>query len=142
MPLLPGEEPVDGDEIVYRRIPLGCFDAANRLVAIAAFKPRSEDTTGLSVTRAKYHPCIEDVARNPRGRKYYVAVLKVSELRARGIEVAPRPLHADDPHHPDYDPGHAELPQITYSQRHTNDVMQLMEMLATELCSDVQGPFP
>ena len=142
MPLLPGEEPVDDDEIIYRRIPLSRFDAEKRLVAVHAFNPRDADTTGLSVTRAKYHPTIEDVARNPRGSKYYVAVLKVTELRARGIDVVPRPLHAEDPQHPEYDPGHAELPQITYDKRHTDDVIQLMELLATQLCGDVRGPYP
>lgn len=136
MAQLPGEEPVSDDKIVYRRIPLDwCVQG---IVKIEAFKPGKLDTTGLSVSRAKYKD-IADAARNSRGKQYFVAVLKVGSLRENGIEVVPRP---GDPNSPEYDPSHAELPQLTYEQRHSNESLEFMEMLATSLCRDVKGPYP
>ena len=139
---LPGEEPVAADEIIYRRVRLELYTPVNRnRPQMAAFRPNEHDTTGLSVVRAKYKTPVQ-AAQNSRSKQYYVAFLRVSELRARGIEVVPKPLHAGDARHPEHDPGHAELPQITYSHRRDQHVMELMELLASALCFDVQGPYP
>ena len=133
--MVDGTEPIDDDELLYRRIPLVHFNASNDpKPALQAFKPRRDDTTGLSVSRAKYKS-IEQVAQNPRGKQYYVAVLRAGDLRAHGILVVPSPKPPDDL-------GHAELPGLTYDHRNDDSVEEWKVRLAEELCLRVEGPFP
>jgi hypothetical protein len=142
MPLQSGDKPVGDNEIIYRRIPLVWCDQKQGLVKIEAFKPGEQDVTGLSVSRAKYRQRAADTARNTRGKQYYIASLKVSELRKHGIDVVPRPLHSDNPEHPEHDPSHAEIPQLTYQARKSDRCMEIMHLLATVLCDSVDGPYP
>ena len=130
-----GTEPIEDDERLYRRLPIHpkYFDpAVDPAPTPFAFRPREEDDTGLSVSRAKYKT-VEDVAANPRGKQYYVAILEAGELRRRGIRVVPKPL--------DGDPGHAELPDLRYDNRTTAEAEEMQVALATELCR-VDGPYP
>ena len=130
-----GTEPIDDDELLYRRVPLPYFDESNDLKPTRlAFQPRRDDTTGLSVSRAKYKS-IEQVAQNSRGKQYYVAVLRAGDLRAHGIVVEPRPKPPDDP-------GHVELPGLTYDHRRDDAVEEWKVLLAEKLCLRVEGPFP
>lgn len=134
-----GSEVIDDDELLYRRIPASTnwYDPATRVLSFAAFGPhRKQDITGLSVTRAK-HKSIEETARGGAGRSYYVAVLRVGDLRRRGIEVVPRPDLPDGQH----DPSHAELPDLTSETRKTNQTLERQRILAEELCLQVEGPF-
>lgn len=135
MDLPQGVEPLDSEEILYRKIPVSMrwYD-----VAIApplspqAFGPREDDETGLSLDRAKYRSLAE-CARGRPGKAYFVAVLRVRDLWARGINVVPAPLPENV--------GHCELPQITYQIRKSDDVQEKMKILAHELVLRVEGPF-
>src|SRR5436309_2142592 len=129
-------EPIDDQEILYRRIPaaLNLYDPHSEPHLLPdAFRPNENDTTGLSVYRAKYRT-LEEAARGREGKQYYVAVLRTGDLRAAGIEVVPRPL-ADDP-------GHAELPALTYAERKSDEVLEWKALLAWQLCLRVEGPIP
>ena len=129
-----GTEPIEDDEQLYRRVPVNpqYFNPDVDLYPTPlAFRPRNEDTTGLSLSRAKYKT-MQEVAANPRGRPYYVAVLIAGELRARGIRVEPNPVPGD--------PGHAELPDLRYDNRSTDQAEEWQVALATDLC-EMHGPF-
>lgn len=130
-----GTEPVEDEERLYRRVPIHpqYFDhAVDAHPTPFAFRPRQEDSTGLSVYRAKYKS-MNEVAANSRGKRYFIAVMVVGALRARGIEVEPRPLPQD--------PGHAEIPGLRYDNRSTQQAEEWQVALATAL-STVEGPFP
>lgn len=77
---------VEDDEILYRRIPTQPSYTIQRSLR----GPRHSRSNRFNETktvspRARFRSP-EEVAQNPRGKKYYVAVLRVSALRARGIE--------------------------------------------------------
>ena len=130
-----GIEPIGDDELLYRRVPLPYFDESNDPKPTPqAFQPRRDDTTGLSVSRAKYKS-IEQVAQNSRGKQYYVAVLRAGDLRAHGISVEPKPKPPDDL-------GHAELSGLTYDHRKDDSAEEWKVLLAEKLCLRVEGPFP
>ncbi|MDP6547074.1 MAG: hypothetical protein QGH60_24120 [Phycisphaerae bacterium] len=130
-----GTEPIDDDELLYRRVPLQYFDESNDpKLSPKTFRPRSDDITGLSVSRAKYKS-VEQVAQNSRDKRYYVAVLRAGDLRTHGILVEPKPKPPDDL-------GHAELPGLTYDHRKDDSVEEWQVLLAEKLCLRVEGPFP
>lgn len=101
----------------------------------------TNDTTGLSVTRAgsKSHPEFltpgEVAAMGSNSSGYYVAVLRVGDLRNHGIEVVAKPLLPENP-------GHAELPMLTYATRKTSDAKDAASLLSGKLTIRVEGPFP
>ena len=130
-----GTEPISDDEILYRRIPVGSewFDPeVDPRPSPKAFRPRPDDTTGLSLYRRKYKSP-QQVAANPRGARYYVAELHAGDMRAKGITVIPGPLPGD--------PGHAAISDLTYENRKTSRAMEIQKTLAEELCLGVHGPF-
>jgi hypothetical protein len=135
--LLPDEtEPITDDELLYRRIPaaLNLYDPhAKPHLLPDAFRPNQNDVTGLSVYRAKFKS-VEEAAQGREGKSYYVAVLRTGDLRARGIEVVPRPIAGD--------PGHAEIPGLTYQNRKTDQALEWKLLLAQQLCLRVDAPFP
>jgi hypothetical protein len=131
-----GTEPIADDELLYRRVSAKAqpqrFDPATRQLSDQAFAPhKTEDATGLSVTRAK-GKTIEQAARGGPGKSYYVAILRAGDLRQRGIAVEPRPT-------PD-DPGHAELPQLNSASRKESRTLELQRELVS-LCLAVEGPY-
>lgn len=128
-----GHEPIADDELLYRRIPAstGWYSPDDGLNSQAFAPHKSQDSTGLSVSRAKYKT-IEQAAIGRPGKSYYVAVLKAGELRRHGIAVAPRPLQDD--------PGHAELPDLNSADRKTDRVLQFQQILV-QLHLRVEGPF-
>jgi hypothetical protein len=131
-----GTEPIDDDEFLYRRIPVSqnWYDPrVDSRPSPEAFKPTQYDDTGLSLSRSKYKS-VEEAARGMEGKKYYVAVLRVGDLRAEGIPVEPRPKPGD--------PGHAEIPGLTYDNRKTDRAVEWKTLLAQTLCLHVEGPFP
>jgi hypothetical protein len=133
---------VNDDEFILRRIPrtTGWYDPQTDLVASQAFRPTKRDTTGLSVTRAKSdaHPefrsAAEDAAAGGNPSGYYVAVVRVGDLRAYGIDVVSKP---ELPEHP----GHAEIPLLTYATRKSDEATDAMSLLAGKLIIRVEGPF-
>lgn len=120
---------------IYRKIPVstGWFEpnVAPPLSPLA-FKPRQGDDSGLSFDRARYRT-IEEAAQGKSLQGYYVAVLRVGELRARNIDVVSRPVEGN--------PGHAEMPALTYANRKTDQAKELMVRLAHEFTLRVEGPF-
>jgi hypothetical protein len=131
MSFQPGHEPIGDDEILYRRIPAskGWYDENG--LSPEAFDPRSDETTGISVFRAKYKS-LEEAAKGKSKKGYYIAVFRAGDLRANGIQVVPQPL-------PD-EPGHAELPELTCDTRYTNESLGIKSRLAG-LTRSVEGPF-
>jgi hypothetical protein len=124
-----GTEPIADDELVYRRIPVsqGWFDSSlDSKPHPNAFRPRADDMTGLSVLRAEPHNTPEQAARGPSKSGYYLAVLRVGDLRAAGLEIVPRPVTGIS--------GHAEITNLTASNRDTDDALRCMEILAEKLC--------
>ncbi|MDY7009862.1 MAG: hypothetical protein SVV80_03830 [Planctomycetota bacterium] len=129
-----GSEPMEDDEYLYRRILLQYFNPSQGSEpSPKAFRPRKHDETGLSVFRAKY-VTPEQVAQNDRGKRYYVARLRAGDLRDNGIKVVPR-IEG-------HEPGHAELPDLTYDNRSTDVGEEAQQLLARRLCLEVLGPFP
>lgn len=131
-----GTEPISDDEILYRRIPVGAdwFDPGiDPRPTPKAFRPRPDDTTGLSLSRQKYKS-LEQVAHNSHGKQYYVAELRAGDLRANGIAIIPDPLPGD--------PGHVAVSSLTYENRNDNRALEIQNALAEQLCLRVLGPFP
>ncbi len=73
------------------------------------------------------------MAKNDRGKAYYIVQMTVSELRRHGVEVEPRPKPGD--------PSHAEITSLTYDNRKSDRSKEIMVALANELCT-VVGRFP
>lgn len=133
-------EIVEDDERIFRRIPFHYYDVQNNEFDNEAFKPRKDDITGISVDRARSQQhtefkTIEEAARSPSQKKqYYVAVFSVLDLSEAGLDVVSE--HSDD------HPGHAVIPNLKYQDRNTTEAINWMQLLATELCLEVAGPFP
>lgn len=128
-----GTETIAAEELLYRRVPesTGWYDPATGVLDSRAFAPhKTNDTTGLSVSRAK-HKSIEAAANGRPGKSYYVAVLRAGELRQNGIEIVQTP--------PD-EPSHAQLPDLNAANRKENATLERQRLL-TELCLSVEGPF-
>src|SRR6478609_9156755 len=110
-----GTEPVEDDETLFRRVPVNpkyYNPEIDPLPTPLAFRPREDDKTGLSVSRAKYTTMF-DVVGNPRDKSFYVAVLVAGSLGERGIRVEPAPEPGD--------PGHVELPDLRYDNRSSRE---------------------
>jgi len=128
---------LEDDEFVFRRIPASKTDwVIEGEVMPEAYSPRVDDNTGISVTRKKYKSLIE-AAKGMSPRGYYIAVLRVGDLRAKGIEVVHQPYLKDDK----YDRSHAEISLITYQNRKQPEVIEAIRSLAEELTLGIQGPF-
>ena len=131
-----GSEPIADHEILYRRIPAasGFFDpSVDPRPSPLAFRPTKNDTTGLSLSRAKY-TALETAGRGREGKQYYVAVLRTGELRRLGMDVVPRPLEGD--------PGHCEIAELTFANRKAMPFAEWQALLAEQLCLRIEGPFP
>ncbi|HVA48906.1 MAG TPA: hypothetical protein VNH11_21245 [Pirellulales bacterium] len=132
---LPGEhETIADDEVLYRRVPVstGWVKSVDEVLP-EAFQPRRDDTTGLSVFRAKFRK-LDETARGASKHGYYVLELRAGDLRAAGIEIVPKP--DDDA------PGHAEIPSLAFGEPETNDSLKHRQLLAEQLICAVHGPFP
>ena len=114
-----GTEPIEDDELLYRRVPK--YFAPDGNPSPKAFRPRRRDETGLSLLREKYVRLREAAVGEP-GQTYYVAVLKAGDLRANGMEVVPKP--SDDC------PGHAEIPSLRYANQREDRQEELQVILA------------
>ncbi|MCE9526319.1 MAG: hypothetical protein K8R36_09730 [Planctomycetales bacterium] len=135
---------IDDDEFLHRRIPVktNWYDPQKGPKPVQeAFKPhRENDPDGLSLSRAKSprNPTFLDaescakIGPSPYG--YYIALLRVRDLRAHNIHIVASPI-------PDSDAGHVHLPQLKSSNRDSNEVKSLAKRLADELTIEVLGPF-
>lgn len=126
--------PIADDELIYRRIPAsqGWYDPESTLpLSPKAFRPRSGDNDGISVTRASFRSPAEE-AKNNRGVRFFVATLCVGDIRKHGMDVVAQPI--------DGNPGHAIIPELRYESRKETDNFQ--QLLAHRLCHCVVGPLP
>lgn len=127
-------EPVEDDEILCRRIPFQWYDPQKSSpITAVAFTPNKNDDDGISLWRKKDKKTCEAVAATGRvGKRYYVAMLRAGDLREYGIEVVP-----------DEDqPGHVSVPILNADDRRTARVKELADQIASDLCVEVEGPFP
>lgn len=131
---LPAESAVADDELLYRRVPASqnWVDPDAKTVDPLAFRPRESDSTGLSLGRAMYEAPEQEAARGAKGRQFYIAVLSARQMRAAGIQIAPRPV-ADHL-------GHAEVPELTFENRRTDRSRELVQLLR-ECVVAIEGPF-
>lgn len=132
MPGQDGTEPVERDELLFRRIPVSMGWCDENGVSPEAFDPRKDDTSGISLSRGKYKS-IQEVARGPSKRGYFVGVFRAGDLSDRGLVVVPRPEEDDR--------GHVELPSLRFETRGTPEASEQKVLLA-RLCLRVEGPFP
>ena len=98
-----------------------------------AFRPRRDDTTGLSLVRGEPYNTAEQAASGPSKVGYYVAVLRAGDLRQNGIQVDSRPVEGIS--------GHAEITNLTAANRDSEEARNATVLLARELCLRVEGPF-
>lgn len=76
---------------------------------------------------------VEDAAKGPSKKGYYVLTLRAGELRAARIEIVPKPQ--DDV------PAHAEIPSLAYQQPESDMSVQHCRLLADQLVAAIYGPF-
>ncbi|HEY5315327.1 MAG TPA: hypothetical protein VIK18_22540 [Pirellulales bacterium] len=137
---------VGDDEFVYRRVPVSAnrYDPSRRDLSPDAFDPhKKSDPDGLSVVRARSegHPDFltpeQTAAAGPSAKGYYIAVLRVGDLRQNGIDVVPDPIVE----HGKECPAHALIPCINASNRGTQFALDIMVLLAHKHTVEVLGPF-
>lgn len=123
------QQPVEESEFVYRRIHHKHYDR-NLPVPIQAlaFRPNENDTTGLSVFRARFvHPrgTLANVETSRR-TDYYVARLAVRDLIKLGLTFVPEPDLAGPS-------GHAVIPELSWDAYQKNK--QPMKLVQVQLAS-------
>lgn len=132
----PGSEPIEDDEILYRRVPanpkVNWYNPETKKLSSNAFNPREDDAHGISLSRAKYTK-IEHAARGQPGKSYYVTKFRAGDLRKNGMVLDPDPL-------PD-EWGHAKISNLNYENRKSDAATAFKVNLATRLCVGVGGPF-
>jgi hypothetical protein len=79
---------------------------------------------------------IEQAAQGQPGKSYFVAVLRVGDLRNAKFTVKPQP---DVPG--GYDISHAELPDLNAGNYKASETLERQRELAERLCLRVEGPF-
>jgi hypothetical protein len=125
-------DPIDGDEYLYRRVPVVTNRVRDQCVDPHAFRPNEKDTTGLSLERARL-TSPEDAARGPSGGGYYIARVRARDIRDLGLVIVPRPSVR---------PGHVELPGLTYENRRTDQAEEWQVQLADLATREgVLGPY-
>lgn len=129
-------EPISDDELLYRRIP----ESSNPQLyhkdsglSPKAFRPNRNDTTGLSIYRAKdYNNSPKRAASTGRaGKKYYIAILRAFDIK-QFCTIKPT-LEPQNP-------GHAELLELRYDNARDENSTTLQIKLR-DLCICVEGPF-
>ena len=126
-------EPIEDDEILYRRVPVSMKWVTPDGVKPEAFQATHRDTTGISVSRARFRT-VEETAKGSSKGGYYVLALRAGALRDAGIVVVPRPI--------DESPGHSEVTSLAYQEPEPNVAMAQRKLLADELVLNIYGPFP
>ena len=125
-------EPVDDSEFVYRRIHPNFYDPGLPVaVAPEAFRPSQNDTTGLSVLRARFAQPQDTLAGGDPAKVsgYYVARLSVRDLRTLGLTVVPEPATGGPP-------GHAVIPEFGWTAYQANKRrLKLIQLELAKLAS-------
>lgn len=132
-------EPIGDEELLYRRVPAstGWFDQANRTLKPEAFGPhKKRDLTGISVTRAKFKS-IERAAQGQLGKSYFVAVLRVGDLRKANFIVKSQPNVPGG-----LDISHAELPDHNAGNYKAAETLERQRELAEKFVSTCGRTIP
>jgi hypothetical protein len=125
----PGQAPLAADEFILRRIHKNhCDVQLPRTIHFAAFRPSNEDTTGLSVYRARYISPAQVAAAGRKPGEYYVARLPLQALYDLNLTVVPDEK-AGGP------PGHAVIPELSLAayerdKKRCKDVLMELARLA------------
>lgn len=106
--------------------------AGGAIVPASVSPNRDRDQLGISLWRAKYKSEAEAAYGIP-GKRYYLAVLRMSDLRNNGVSVLPDVEHGG--------PGHAVIPDLNAQNRRSEQAAQLERLLAESLTLKVTGPF-
>ncbi len=123
---------VEADEHVLRRVfPEHWAGEETSAPSPYGFKPAGDDADGLTVWLAsKKSP--ESLHGRKREREFYVASLRVGDIRDRGLEV----ILTDE------SDGHCVIPQITAAEYASSEDSTLEFMVAlSESISERLGPF-
>lgn len=128
------DDPISDDELLLRRIPASqnWVSRDRQSVDPLAFRPTERDTNGLSFGRAKFETTADEAAKGAQGKQFFVAVLSASRIRDAGVQIVPKPL-------PD-DPGHTEIPELTFANRRSDRARELVQHLRGCVL-EIQGPF-
>ena len=116
-------QPVEESEFVYRRIHRSyCQEGLPIPISPAAFRPNSNDTSGLSLFRAAFVQPADTLANiEPEKRdNYYVARIAVQDLQRLGLSVVADPQ-------PDGPLGHAIVPELS-KQAYQADKQRLKQV--------------
>jgi len=131
---------IGDDEFLYRKVPVSqeWYNPVKKELKPKALNPRPIDTEGISLDRAKSrsHPefrSIEQAAKGPSAKGYYVVIFRVGDLRSQGFTVEADPLKEN--------PGHTLLKDLTYENRKDPQSREKMLQLAHQLVVRVEGPF-
>lgn len=134
MPASGAPDSIADDELLFRRIPEAThwYRPDTGFIDPAALTPNKSDITGLSIGRAAFDSTEREAAKGRAGKRYYVAVLPAAAAKAAGAVIVPRPLANA--------PGHAEIANLTFQTRRTDESRKLVEALRTAVIR-VEGPF-
>lgn len=115
---------LSNDETVCRRIPIGFYK--DQLLSGEAFRPdEKRDANGLSLQRARYKP-LHRIAISPArpDAKFFVAMLKVSDLAAANIRLEVDPNDATKTH--------VLIPELNYKSRNDKVCQEWRALLRTK----------
>ncbi|HZL37371.1 MAG TPA: hypothetical protein VFC78_18780 [Tepidisphaeraceae bacterium] len=134
--MLDGSEPIDPNEIVYRRVPAGTIYKPNREPPLSqkAFSPRDVDKDGVSIMRGSYVSGPEEAAAEGlAGMQFHVIAFRAGDLIAEGMMLKPDPIPGC--------PGHALVANINASNRDLPAIQALLDR-SRRLNFSAHGPFP
>jgi len=135
-----GFEPIDDDEVLYRRVLEVHFDRTVRATPDPqAMRPIAQDVDGLSLKRARYWTA-EQVSRGRPGKTYFVAHLRAGSVRSLLVATRTLTLRPDDPDVPNSEHGHCVIPELVYATRGSDESESFQRLLASTV-HEVEGPF-
>lgn len=147
---LPDSDAVADDEVILRRIPRSksWYNPATKQLEDEAFAPLRNDKDGISVSRRRSdgNPSfLTDAQVGISGLSksgYFVAALRVRDVRRLGLSVIPDPIPPGNPDGLPENPGHALIPELNYADKETDAVQEWMVRLADGSCvEEVSGPY-
>jgi hypothetical protein len=126
--------PIELSEVFLRRVPqlAEYYDSKTKELQPLAYNPNRADVTGLSLVRHKFKSPKEAAAMGKPGKSYYVVCIRARDLIAARIKVEPDTT----------EDWHAELPDLRYDNRRSDEARSLMDVLAGQLTYEILGPFP
>lgn len=126
-------ESISDNEIVYRRIPVSRgYYSQDTGLSPQAFRPDKCDISGISFTREHSRTPEEEALSGESSSGYYIARLRVSSIRAAGLDIHPAPTPEN--------PGHCEISSMRAEMRRTDACREAELILKSKCLLDVVGP--